>query len=179
MAISGFEGMPTDGVLDHADLIVAGLRTEDEAGAVLRLHLVLERFLNAYLKWKIHEDIKTFVRMPRYFGEKLGIAVAFGFDRNLAAVFFQFNGIRNELVHGNRTTLDKDRLQDYFRGVRKIMADHPELGALDDAQISFNPDTPIKFGSGNLIADMAIAWLVTWQIFLSSVGAFRHQQPEQ
>lgn len=153
--------------LANTEILIAAAETEDEMGCVLRFHLMLERLLAFYLREKCKGEIAIYAKPPRDFGQKLGLATAFGLPLQIAAVIHHVNGMRNKLAHGSKSAIDKGDIQQLSRLVNLLSAIDPEFHPVEKRYIiiySKNPDEKIKYGTGEPRIDFLIASLAFWTV---------------
>ncbi|WP_244868250.1 hypothetical protein [Pseudomonas sp. Cab53] len=152
--------------LANTEILIAAAETEDEMGCVLRFHLMLERLLTFYLKEKCKGEIAVYAKLPRDFGQKLGLAAAFGLPLPIAAVIHHVNSMRNKLAHGMKTAIDQGDAQQLSRLVNSMSAIEPEFHPVEKRYItihSMNPDVRIKYGS-EVRTDFLIASFAFWAV---------------
>lgn len=151
-------------------LLISAAEVEDELGCVLRMHLVMERFLNYYLKYKNQGPSKHCVQIPREFGSKLSLSVAFGFEPAIGSVLHQLNSMRNKLAHKPDDFINPGDLKQYVRLIDTAFSNQRGYQLVSKRTMSI-PNLKIdaaKFGShGNrvdfLIASMVLlVGLTTW-----------------
>jgi len=158
--------------LANTDILVAAVETEDEMGCVLRFHLMLERLLTFYLREKCKGEIATYAKPPRDFGQKLGLAAAFGLPLPIAAVIHHVNGMRNKLAHGTKSVIDKGDILQLSRLVNLLLAIDPDFHPVEKRYIiihSKNPTEKIKYGAGELRIDFLISSLAFWGVSTKSL----------
>ncbi len=101
------------------------LENNDEVGSILRLQLISERFLEVYLQERIPSDALPFFqngksKFPKYFNEKLTIALAYGLPTSLAQALKFLNKIRNEFGHDFDRKLSQVDIEKYVDAVDKF-----------------------------------------------------------
>jgi hypothetical protein len=97
--------------------LIAAAETEDELGCVVRIHLCLESFLEAYLKHFIPEDEKKYHKDRLTFAEKLSLAVAYRLPKPIAEPIQMINKLRNKFAHADKAPLNDEinlKLADYI-----------------------------------------------------------------
>lgn len=100
----------------YADIVLKN----DEAGSVLKLQLMAERFLEVYLDERIPEKSRKFFQKGRggeilkYFDEKIMVAVAYGLPVELADALKKLNKIRNDFGHDFDRRLTANDLDKYI-----------------------------------------------------------------
>lgn len=146
MAFPELSDLPKGGVLEKIALLNDAFRTEDEIGIVLRLHLLLEQFLTAFLRLKVTADLTKFVPIPRNFGDKLSLSVAFGLNLDLSNSIYHFNKIRNRLAHGSHTKLEKDWVHDYLQAAEVVAKAHGFKESLQHGSLNLAGNPPVRFG---------------------------------
>ena len=145
--------------------IIAAAETEDEMGCVLRFHLMLESLLLFYLEEKCQGEVGKYAKPPRDFGQKLGMATAFGMPLQIAAVIHQINNMRNKLAHGHSPGIDKGDVKQLARLVNLMSAIDPKFAPLEKRYIELavaRPCEKIFFGKESLRIDFVIAFLAFW-----------------
>ncbi|EKN3500809.1 hypothetical protein ACMVCI_001611 [Yersinia enterocolitica] len=96
------------------------ISTNDEAGCILKLQLLSERFLEVYLDERIPENSKKFFKKGRgdeilkYFDEKLMVSIAFGLPVEFAEALKCLNKIRNGFGHNFDQKLRKEDLDKFI-----------------------------------------------------------------
>jgi hypothetical protein len=151
-------------VLD-VEIIIAAAETEDELGCVLRFHLMLESLLSFYLDEKCQGEVGKYAKPPRDFGQKLGMAAAFGIPMQIAAVIHQVNNMRNKLAHGHSPQLDKGDVKQLARLVNLMSAIDPEFTPLEKRYIELpvkRPGERITFGKEGPRIDFLMASTAFW-----------------
>lgn len=158
--------------LAGTEILICAAETEDDMGCVLRFHLMLERLLSFYLKEKCNGEIAIYAKSPRDFGQKLGLAAAFGLPLPIAAVINQVNKMRNKLAHGKNTAIDKGDVQQLSRLVNLMSNIDPEFHPVEKRYITIhsrNPDEKIGYGTGELRIDFLIASFAFWAVSTKSL----------
>lgn len=107
-------------------LLWQAAETEDDIGAVLRCHLLTEKFLIWFLDTKLSKQLRVYIKEPREFGGKLSLAVALGLPLPFAAVAKQLNNIRNDLAH-RPSGLDPSQVEQLGREVEGLKAVDPSI----------------------------------------------------
>ena len=124
-------------------IMVNAAETDDQVGALLRFHLLIERLLVVFLEFKISE--KKLDQVPRLFGKKIEKAESLDLPKKICDVIRCINDLRNSIAHiinGKFTdTLDNEILQDLKNKVGEL---HwvKNIGGIDDVQLSL----PLKSG---------------------------------
>ncbi|WP_455910554.1 hypothetical protein [Pseudomonas putida] len=154
-----------DDLTKNFETLYAAVDTEDEMGCVLRFHLMVENLLVFYLKQKCHGEVAVYAKVQREFGQKLGLAAAFGLPLPIAAVIHQINSMRNKLAHGAKTAIDPGDVQQLTRLVNKMSQIDtsllpPEKAYLESLQK--NPGKKMKYGTEGPRVDFLIAGLAFW-----------------
>jgi uncharacterized protein YutE (UPF0331/DUF86 family) len=147
----------------ESNLIILAAESEDEVGTVLRSHLAAEQFLVDYLDQVRVGEIAKYVREPREFAGKLGLAAAFGLPLALVRILHQINGIRNKLAH-RASSLDPSDVEELARQVDKLSELSPTFGTVRRRYIELpvkRPGQKIVFGSGEHRLDFMIAALAS------------------
>ncbi|MCE3026605.1 hypothetical protein [Salinicola sp. DM10] len=142
-----------------AERLVSAAETEDEIGTVLRMHLAIDQLLESYLDRKITADLKPYIKIPRYTGQKLSFAGAFGMPIPFVRAMHEVNGIRNELAHKIKSLAD-DRVAQLARQVDRIKEFDENFTSLAQRYIELpraRPGERITFGSGNVRLDFLIS----------------------
>lgn len=158
--------------VSDVNIIIAAAETEDELGCVLRFHLMLESLLSFYLDEKCQGELGKYAKPPRDFGQKLGMAAAFGIPMQVAAVIYQVNNMRNKLAHGHSPRLDKGDVQQLARLVNLMSAIDPEFTPLEDRYIKLpvkRPGKRITFGTEELQIDFVMACIAFWGTALNAL----------
>lgn len=140
-------------------MLIEALETEDDIGAVLRAHLMVEQFLNWYLSIRVQGEIATYIKPPRDYGLKLSFAAALGLPLEFAAVARQLNNIRNKLAH-HLDRLDPSHVEQFGRDVEKLVLIYPAFTPLKSRYLELcekNPGERYTFGGGNARLDLGIA----------------------
>lgn len=156
----------------ESKIISDAAETEDELGCVLRFHLMLESLLAFYLEEKCQGEVGKYAKPPRDFGQKLGMAAAFGIPMQMAAVIQQVNNIRNKLAHGRSPQLDNGDVKQLTRLVNSMSSIDPEFTPLEKRYIEFavkRPGEKIIFGKEGLRIDFVIACLAFWGTALNGL----------
>ena len=141
------------------NVLMDAFDTEDDVGAVLRGHLLAEQFLNWYIERRLVGELSSYVRPPREFGGKLGIAAALGLPLEFAAVARQLNNIRNKLAHSLHK-LNPSQVEQLGRDVNKLLASFPGQASLEERYIqveNFNGGERYHFGQGPVRHDFGFA----------------------
>jgi hypothetical protein len=109
----------------YADILLKN----DEAGSVLKLQLIAERFLEVYLDERIPTHSRKFFEkgkkgeLLKYFDEKLMVAVAFGLPVELADALKKLNKVRNDFGHDFDRELSALDLDAYIQSVELFNID--------------------------------------------------------
>lgn len=83
--------------LEH---LVAALETDDVLGAVLRAQLQVEQIIEVFLEATVAPDMWDVVdALPQLFVQKVTMAAALGFPKELCAAVLALNQIRNKFAH--------------------------------------------------------------------------------
>ncbi|SET28155.1 hypothetical protein SAMN03159512_01844 [Pseudomonas sp. NFR09] len=152
--------------------IIAAAETEDEMGCVLRFHLMLESLLLFYLEEKCQGEVGKYAKPPRDFGQKLGMATAFGMPLQIAAVIHQINNMRNKLAHGHSPGIDKGDVKQLARLVNLMSAIDAEFAPLEKRYISLpvkRPGEKITFGTDSPQIDFLISCIAFWGTALNTL----------
>lgn len=144
--------------------------TDDELGTVLRLHLLLEAYLEVARDALLAPDVKPFTPMPRNFADKLGYVAVAGLPVALAAVAHQVNTMRNKLAHRDEKGIDGGDMKQLARLINQLrpLSHSPEnwkpieKGYLELPQK--HPGQRWLFGGGSLRADFVICFGSFWAI---------------
>ncbi|GFM52731.1 hypothetical protein PSCICE_39980 [Pseudomonas cichorii] len=100
----------------YADIIASN----DDVGAILRLQLISERFLEVYLSERVPDESQKFFPKDRsgallkYFNEKLMVAIAYGLPTQLGESLKYLNKIRNDFGHDFEKKLSQSELDNYI-----------------------------------------------------------------
>lgn len=103
--------------LENSVLLIDAAETEDEIGAVLRVHLALERVLTFYVAGAIPKEARHLMRMPGNFSGKLAMATGLGLPLPIATACQHVNKIRNKLAHEAGDTLHKKDIDNLMQAV--------------------------------------------------------------
>lgn len=110
--------------LEH---LVAALETEDVLGAVLRAQLQVEQQIELFLVANVADDMWEVVdSLPQNFSQKVALAAALGFPKELCFAATALNQIRNKFAHKAGWALkqaDIDNLVDKYEAARAAV--HP------------------------------------------------------
>ncbi|WP_017138890.1 AhpC/TSA family protein [Pseudomonas sp. WS 5146] len=158
--------------ISDVEIIIAAAETEDELGCVLRFHLMLESLLSFYLDEKCQGEVGKYAKPPRDFGQKLGMAAAFGIPMQIAAVIHQVNNMRNKLAHGHSPGLDKGDVKQLARLVNLMSAIDPEFTPLEKRYIELpvkRPGERITFGKEGPRTDFLMACTAFWGTALNAL----------
>lgn len=153
----------------QAEVMLEASVTEDLVGAVLRIHLVTEEILNWFLQKRIGADQAAYVKMPRNFVDKLGLAVAFDLPLELAAVMHQVNVIRNKIAHRMNASIGHGDMAQLTRVVDNLRVLNPQNLPLAERSLHRfdGPDkVSVKFGHGNVRVDFLLAFGSFWWVTL-------------
>lgn len=147
------------------DTIIAAVETEDEVGCVLRMHLLIEQLLSFYLSEKRQGEMKTYVREPREFSQKLGLATAFGLPLPIAAVAHHINSIRNKIAHRIGEPLGQGDVQQLTRVVNRMSTIDGQFTDVERRSITVpgkNSGNPMVYGAHGVRNDFLISSLAFW-----------------
>lgn len=75
------------------------LKINDEAAVLLRLNLLIENFLEVFIKNVRRPGTEVFVKPVRYFKTKVELSVALGLPTSIANALLLLNTIRNKFAH--------------------------------------------------------------------------------
>jgi len=87
------------GVFLDSNKYVPILNINDEAAVVLRLSLLIENFLEIFIKNVRRPGTENFVKPARYFMAKVETSVALGLPLSIAKALVTINSIRNKFAH--------------------------------------------------------------------------------
>ncbi|MFB3301891.1 hypothetical protein [Pseudomonas sp. AMR01] len=158
--------------VSDVEIIIAAAETEDELGCVLRFHLMLESLLSFYLDEKCQGEVGKYAKPPRDFGQKLGMAAAFGIPMQIAAVIHQVNNMRNKLAHGHSPRLDKGDVKQLARLVNLMSSIDPEFTPLEKRYIKLpvkRPGEKLTFGKEGPRIDFLMACTAFWGTALNAL----------
>lgn len=80
--------------------LVAALETEDVLGAALRAQLQVEQTIEVFLEATVAEGMWDVVpALPQHFGQKITLAAALGFPKELCFAATALNQVRNKFAH--------------------------------------------------------------------------------
>ncbi|WZB72117.1 hypothetical protein WJ968_11240 [Achromobacter xylosoxidans] len=166
-----------EGLEGEARLVIAATETEDELGTVLRLHLLIEAFLDELLGRQISADLKPFIPTMRSFSDKLGYAYALGLPLSLAAVVRQINGMRNKLAHRDSSGINPGDAKELARLTEKLacLVEGEEWLPLNRRFMEIPEKAPGRrflYGEGNLRVDFIICFSGFWYIALRYLALF-------
>ena len=88
---------------DYKKLIRA-LTTDDDIGAMLRLHFEMERCMDFMISERF---ISPKHLNNKYFGQKVGTLKAVGFDHGRLRAFEYVNSVRNKMAHARKGSQSK------------------------------------------------------------------------
>ncbi len=135
-------------IVDYDDLIpvsimINAVETDDQVGALLRFHLLIERLLIVFLESKIAE--KKLDKIPRLFGHKIEQSKKLGLPQEICEAIRCINDMRNSIAHilnGKFTDrLDENLLQDLKNKVNRLEWVR-KLGGLSIIKLRL----PLKYG---------------------------------
>jgi len=89
----------------NRDLILEALRTPDEIGRILRVHLALEQQMNGL----IDHVAKRVVSKSASFAAKVISLRCMGIENNSCDVLESFNNLRNKFAHNPRATVANNK----------------------------------------------------------------------
>lgn len=75
------------------------LKINDEAAVVLRLSLLIENFLEVFIKNIRRPGTEGFIKPARYFKAKVELSVALGLPLQIANAIVTLNAVRNKFAH--------------------------------------------------------------------------------
>jgi hypothetical protein len=75
------------------------LKINDEAAVLLRLSLLIENFLEVFIKNVRRPGTEDFVKPVRYFKPKVELSVALGLPISIANALLSINSVRNKFAH--------------------------------------------------------------------------------
>ncbi|MNU43064.1 hypothetical protein D3C71_318400 [compost metagenome] len=147
--------------------------TDDELGTVLRLHLLVETFLETARDVLLQPELKRFAPEPRNFADKLGYAAVSGLPIPLAEVMHHLGKMRNKLAHRDESGIDMGDMQQLARLINLLLPLDPnpedwrpiEKGFLELPQ-KF-PGKRWLFGGGDLRVDFVICFSRFWFIAMA------------
>lgn len=149
---------------EDINLLISAAETEDEVGTVLRIHLIAEKFLAWYLRYRSIGEVANYVKEPREFGNKLSLTAAFGLPLAFVRALHQLNIIRNKMVHGH-AALPLDQVQEFARQVEKLVEIDQSFEPLSKRYIEIpakRPGERMTFGSSGTRFDFLIAALALY-----------------
>ncbi|WP_141057496.1 hypothetical protein [Stenotrophomonas rhizophila] len=134
--------------LEH---LVAGLETEDVIGAVLRAQLQVEQTIELFLVANAAEDMWEVVdSLPQSFAQKVVLAAALGFPKELCFAANALNQIRNKFAHKAGWALkdaDIQKLVDKYEAARVIVDPASYQMHTSSIRIHSRGDEKIDFGT--------------------------------
>ncbi|MGD8174494.1 hypothetical protein [Marinimicrobium agarilyticum] len=151
--------MKIDSAFLDTETLIRAAESEDEVGTVLRMHLVLDNILDAFLREKITEAMRPYIKIPKYFGQKIPLVTAFGMPIPFVRALRVVNTIRNELAH-NTKVLSMDHLSKLAQQVNLLSEIDPSVKPLNKRYIELpvaRPGERITYGCGDLRLDFVIA----------------------
>lgn len=94
------------------EYLVAALETEDVLGAVLRAQLQVEQTIELFLNANVADDMWEVVdSLPQSFAQKVALAAALGFPKELCFAANALNQIRNKFAHKAGWALKEEDIQ--------------------------------------------------------------------
>lgn len=151
------------------NVLMASLETEDDVGAVLRMHLVFEKFLDWTFDHYVTEEKKACIQRPTNYRGKISMAAALGLPVALATAINQLNNVRNSLAH-RMEKINVSQVEQYGREVNKLVSIKKDFVPLENRKIEMDiskPEKVYKFGAGNVHMDFAIASLALLAVALT------------
>lgn len=158
--------------LDYKTLLRAA-ETDDELGTVLRLHLLIETYLEAARDVLLQSDVKRFVGEPRNFGDKLGYAAVAGLPVPLVAVMHHIGKMRNKLAHRDESGIDAGDIKQLARLVnllQPLTSNPEEWKPIEKGYLELPQKFPGKrwaFGGGDLRADFVMCFGKLWYVAMA------------
>lgn len=152
------------------NMFLRAAETDDELGTVLRLHLLLEAYLEVARDVLLAPDVRKFTPTPRNFADKLGYVAVAGLPVVLAAVAHQVNTMRNKLAHRDEKGIDAGDMKQLARLVNQLrpLSHSPadwkpiEKGYLELPKK--HPGQRWLFGGGSLRADFVMCFGKFWAV---------------
>ncbi|MDH0092778.1 hypothetical protein N7373_15100 [Achromobacter mucicolens] len=162
------------GKLDlNYDTFLRAAETDDELGTVLRLHLLLETYLEVARDALLQPEVKRFVGEPRNFGDKLGYAAVAGLPVPLAAVMHHVGKMRNKLAHRDESGIDAGDIKQLARLVNQLqpLTSNPDVWKpIEQGFLELPKKFPGKrwtFGGGDLRADFVMCFGKLWSVAMA------------
>lgn len=107
------------------DIVLALTKSNDEIGVVLRIHFILESFIELWCnKITKNEDFFEFRPRPN-FSLKLEIAKKLGLNAEVVRFIKTFNKIRNGIAHKKRNAISKNNID----SLRQALDSMPSLAS--------------------------------------------------
>lgn len=159
--------------------------SQDDAGVLLRCHLVAESILGKFLSTHRTGALRTLIPEPQQFGHKLALSSAFGLPVELGLAMHQLNLMRNKLAHGRGASVLPSDVQEFGRKVSAALKSIPGLRPMEDFKIRLESSKhagPQAYGGTGNRTDLVFAFamlyttLATWIVTPAedSVGS-RHR----
>lgn len=142
--------------------LIGSAETEDDIGVVLRMHLMLEKILNHFLRSRITSELVPYIKVPSYTAQKIALAAAFGMPVPFLAAAHEVNRIRNGMAHDG-DTLVQDKVDQLARQVDSIKSISSSFHPLAKRYVELSQAQPGKrftFGTSGVKFDFLIATFV-------------------
>lgn len=117
------------------------LKINDEAAVVLRLSLLMENFLEVFIKNIREPGTEKYVHFDRYFMQKAETSVALGLPVMLADAVSKINSLRNKFAHKIdyvMTSSDYDEIEKVVNAIPAEVVNPEGRFNLQSAQILFD-----------------------------------------
>ncbi|MBK0099671.1 hypothetical protein IBT49_27140 [Erwinia sp. S63] len=151
------------------------VRNNDLISTVLNLALIMENFINIYIKEvspKEFHDIFLDKKQKQHF--KLGVAKSLGLPRTLADAITKLSGIRNNFAHKLDYELKDEEILEFEQCVEKITAKEIcRSDALNYKEVDCFLSSGVKVkGSDDYTSNKVIGRLVNSTYMLANKAAF-------
>lgn len=113
------------GPVDIGRLASEAIQSKDDVGIVLRLHGITEARLRTFVECQLVGGRERYIEAPRYFGDALALAVAFGLPLPSAEVCRLLNRIRNDVAHDCAVAMTESRVRDFCDAVSRVVEVSP------------------------------------------------------
>lgn len=123
------------------DIAVALMESNDEIGVVLRIHFILESFIELWCN-KITKNENFFDFSPRpNFSLKLEIAKKLGLNAEVAQFIKTFNSIRNGIAHKKENAISKSNIDSLRHALDSMpLFDNDVIAEMGDSKWSVQID---------------------------------------
>lgn len=155
------------------NVFLRAAETDDELGTVLRLHLLIETYLEVVRDVLVPQEVKQFAPEPSTVGGKLAQAAVAGLPVPLAAVMQQIGKMRNKLAHRDESGIDAGDMKQLARLVNLLQPLAPnseEWKPIEKGYLELPQKYPGKrwlFGGGDLRADFVMCFGKLWYVAMA------------